>query len=532
MRCPGCQAENPEHARFCLSCGQKLVEVCSNCGTQLPAGARFCLECGTAVHAGSAEAIQQESSAAFAQAAQRLMPRAFADRLLATRGQVTHERRLVTILFSDVKGSAAMAEQLDPEDVMDIMSGAFKFLIEPIYNYEGTLARLMGDAILAFFGAPIAHEDDPERAIRAGLDIVQGARQYAAKLQQERGISGFNVRVGINTGLVVVGEVGSDLRLEYTAMGDAVNLAARMEANAPPGGILISHDTYRHVRGVFTVRPQEPLIVRGKPEPVLTYLVEAAKARPWRKDVRGVEGIETRLVGRDVELLALQTAFLDAVDEAETHVVTIVGEAGVGKSRLMDEFDIWSELRPETFWFFKGRAASTAQTVPYHLMRDMFAYRFNILESDNAATVLTKFREGMAAILEPDRADLVGQLVGFDMQAAGSEAVQALLGSPNFRQLASAYFVQYARGLLAQYPMLILLEDLQWADDSSLDLVAQLVAEIPDDALFVVGAARPALSERRPYWGEGQAAYLRLELKPLSKRATRALVAEVLQKVP
>ncbi|NIU63665.1 MAG: guanylate cyclase, partial [Pseudomonas stutzeri] len=219
------------------------------------------------------------------------MPKEFAERLLATRGQVAGERRMVTILFSDVKGSTAMAEDLDPEDVMEIMDGAFDVLIEPVYRYEGTLARLMGDAILAFFGAPIAHEDDPERACRAALEIVEGARRYAERLEQERSISGFDVRVGINTGLVVVGEVGSDLRVEYTAMGDAVNLAARMEQNAPPGGILITHDTYRHVRGVFDVRPQEPLVVKGKAEPVQTYLVQQAKPRAFRKPMRGVEGI-------------------------------------------------------------------------------------------------------------------------------------------------------------------------------------------------------------------------------------------------
>jgi class 3 adenylate cyclase len=363
MQCPRCHTESPEGAKFCLNCGEKLVETCPDCGTQLPLGARFCLQCGAKIAV--PETVQLGGSEAMTQAIQRLIPKGFADRLLATRGQVSHERRLVTILFSDVTGSTAIGEPLDPEELMEIMSGAFEFLIQPIYHYEGTLARLMGDAVLAFFGAPIAHEDDPERAIRAGLEITAEAAAYAEKLQSERGIAGFNVRVGINTGLVVVGEVGSDLRVEYTAMGDAVNLAARMEQAAPPGGILISHDTYRHVRGVFDVLPQEPLLVKGKTEPVLTYLVERAKPRALRKEMRGVEGIETRMVGRDAELLILQNAFLDTLEEAETQVVTIVGEAGVGKSRLLDEFDIWSELRPERFWFFKGRASSTTQTVPF-----------------------------------------------------------------------------------------------------------------------------------------------------------------------
>jgi class 3 adenylate cyclase/tetratricopeptide (TPR) repeat protein len=483
------------------------------------------------VQAGSVEALHQRSSAALLQAAQRLIPKEWADRLLATRGQVSQERRMVTILFCDVKGSTAMAEQLDPEEWADVMNGAFEYLIRPIYHHEGTLAQLMGDAILAFFGAPVAHEDDPERAIRAGLEIAEGVQTYAGKLERERGIAGFNVRVGVNTGLVVVGEMGSDLRVAYTAMGDAINLAARMEQNAPPGGVLITHDTYRHVRGVFDVLPQEPLLVKGKSQAVQTYLVERAKPRAWRIGMRGVEGVETRMVGRDAELLTLEEAFLDAIDEAETHAITVVGEAGVGKTRLLDEFLGWAELRTETFAFFKGRGGAVTQAVPYSLMRDMLAYRFDILDSDSAATVLAKLREGMAHILEPERADVVGQLAGFDLEAAGSQAVRALMGSPNFGQLARAYFVQYVRGLVAGQPMVLLLEDLQWADDSSLDLVGQLVAEIPDAAMLIVGAARPSLFERRPSWGEGEEAHSRLDLRPLSRRATRGLVEEILRRV-
>jgi class 3 adenylate cyclase/tetratricopeptide (TPR) repeat protein len=528
--CPKCGFDCPTEFDFCPRCATALQVSCPQCGFRAPADFSFCPKCATALAAPVA-AAERDTQAMLSHAVQRLIPKAFAERLLATRGQVSHERRLVTILFSDVRDSTAMGEQLDPEEWMEIMSGAFEFLIQPIYDYEGTLARLMGDAVLAFFGAPIAHEDDPERAIRAGLEIVQGAQEYAARLERQQGIAGFNVRVGINTGLVVVGEVGSDLRVEYTAMGDAVNLAARMEQAAPPGGILITHDTYRHVRGVFDVLPQEPLRVKGKSELVQTYLVQSAKPRAFRVETRGVEGIETRMVGREVELLALQRAFQDVIEDSETRVVTVLGEAGVGKTRLLDEFFNWAELRPETFYYFKGRATSTTQSVLYQLWRDLFAYRFGILDSDPAATALYKFREGMTGVLEPEKADLVGQLVGFDLAAAGSEPVQALLGSPNFGQLARAYLVQYFSGLLGQNPLLMLLEDLQWADDSSLDLAARLVAEVPDAAMLIVAAARPALFERRPNWGEGQAAYKRLELEPLSKRATRGLVEEILQRV-
>jgi class 3 adenylate cyclase len=202
-----------------MNCAAPLAVLCPECGTELPPQARFCFACASPVEvpAAVAEPAPTPPSDAIPDRIRgrirRLMPQEYVDRLLEAGGQMAGERRLVTILFSDIKGSTAMAEKLDPEEVMEIMDGAFDVLIEPIMRHEGTLARLMGDAILAFFGAPIGHENDPERACRAALEIVAGVREYAAKLEAERGISGFDVRVGINTGLVVVGEVGSDLRV-------------------------------------------------------------------------------------------------------------------------------------------------------------------------------------------------------------------------------------------------------------------------------------------------------------------------------
>jgi len=184
----------------------------------------------------------------------------------ATRS-MAGERRIVTVLFCDVKGSTGLAEMLDPEEWADIMNDAFKFLIEPIYRYEGTLARLMGDAILAFFGAPIGHENDPQRAVLAGLDIVEGMKTYREQIRKERGFD-LNVRIGINTGLVVVGEVGSDLRVEYTAMGDAVNVAARMEQTAEPGTVQISASTYKSVSNLFEFAPLGEIEIKGKAEPL------------------------------------------------------------------------------------------------------------------------------------------------------------------------------------------------------------------------------------------------------------------------
>ncbi|MGD2105519.1 MAG: adenylate/guanylate cyclase domain-containing protein, partial [Anaerolineae bacterium] len=528
MECPNCKTVNPEQAKFCMNCAAAMALVCPECGTGLPSAASFCFNCAAPVVVPAASDLPDRHPVS--QRLRRLIPKEYAEQLLSPRLRVTHERRMVTILFSDIQGSTRMAENLDPEEVMEVMNGAFDVLIEPIVRHEGTVARLMGDAVLAFFGAPIAHEDDAERACRAALEIVEGAKTYAEKLERERGIDGFNVRVGINTGRVVVGEVGSDLRVEYTAMGDAVNLAARMEQNAPPGGILITHDTYRHVRGVFDVRACPPLKVRGRSEPIQSYVVQRAKPQAFRKSLHGVEGVEVRMVGREAELLFLKNAFLDAIEESETRVITVVGEAGVGKSRLLNEFDAWSELHPERFWYFKGRASSDTERVPYGVWRDLFASRFEILASDSATVALAKFREGMADILEPDRADLVGQLVGFEFGKAGSEAVKKLLGSSRFGELAQAYLFKYVKGMLQGLPVLMLLEDLHWADDSSLDLLASLAEGIPQERLLIVGTARPTLFERRSHWAEGLAACSQLDLRPLSRRITRGLVNEILRK--
>jgi class 3 adenylate cyclase/tetratricopeptide (TPR) repeat protein len=432
----------------------------------------------------------------------------------AQREPAEQVRKTVTVLFADVSGFTAMAETMDAEQVTDIMNALWQRLDAAIVEHGGRIDKHMGDAVMALWGVESAREDDPERAIRAALAM------------QSLSLSPLSIRIGINTGPVVLGGVGTTG--EFTAMGDAVNLASRLEHAAPLGGVLISHDTFRLVRGIFDVLPQEPIAVKGKAEPIRTYIVRRAKARAFRMGTRGVEGVETRMVGRDAELLTLQNAFHDAMEDVETSVVTVGGEAGVGKSRLLYEFDNWIDLRPEPIYYFKGRAAPALQHTPYSIFRDLFVYRFEILDSDSTATAVEKFRAGMASILEPERADLVGHLVGFDFSA--SPAVQRLLGSPGFGKLAMAYLTNYIRAMAERQPTVIFLEDLHWADDSSLDLVDHLSTAIPKARLLIVCLARSMLFEQRPHWGEGRAAFMRIDLQPLSRRASRALVDEILQK--
>jgi predicted ATPase/class 3 adenylate cyclase len=556
MQCPQCNTELPDQAKFCFECGAKLSLACPQCGMELPAQAKFCFECGAKIGApppaaGPERPVLSEAERMAARL-ERLVPKEFAERLLEARGKTQGERRMVTILFSDVKGSTAMAEDLDPEDVMEIMDGVFDYLIEPIYRHEGIVARLMGDAILAFFGAPISHENDPERACRAALEILAGVNDYATRLEAERGIGGFGVRVGINTGLVVVGEVGSDLRMEYTAMGDAINLAARMEQNAPVGGILITHDTYRQVRGLFDVHALEPLAVKGKREPVHAYLVERAKPRAFRLDTRGVAGVETRMIGREAELKRLQDALYLAIEDHERQAVTIVGEAGLGKSRLLYEFEAWLDLQPERLRFFRGRAGQEMQAQPYALLRDLFALNFGIQDSDPPALMRQKFEAGIldsgflisdfglavgftqARAGEPEaqleRAHVLGQLLGFDF--GDSPHLRGVLGdAQQLHDRALIYLTEFFVAATKQVPVVVFLEDIHWADDSSLDAVNRLVLALAGRPLLIVCLTRPVLFERRPHWGEGQTFHTRLELRPLSRRDSRHLVGEILQKV-
>jgi ABC-type oligopeptide transport system substrate-binding subunit/class 3 adenylate cyclase len=501
MQCPQCNRENPKGAKFCGRCGAKLARICAHCGAELPPDAeiRFCFECGAELRAAEPAAAVPET---MPDRVKRLIPSEYAERLLATRGQVPAERRMVTILFSDVKGSTAMAEDLDPEDVMEIMDGAFDVLIEPVYRYEGTLARLMGDAVLAFFGAPIAHEDDPERAVRAALDIIAGAQQYAAKLEQERGITGFSVRVGINTGLVVVGEVGSDLRVEYTAMGDAINLAARMESAAEPGTVLITEATHRLVAPLFETEALGPIQVKGKAEPVAVYRVLAAREAPGK--MRGIAGLESPLVGREAELRSLREA-LECLEAGVGGIVTIIGDAGIGKSRLVAEVRKHvvgvvhelplPELPPQStpLQWVEGRCLSYGTSIAYLLwvdvlrgllgvtaehspeaVRDALYQRVRDLSSDQLHDVYPCLSRLLSLPADEETETVLCELEGERLKASTFDAVERLI-----------------RRTADQRPLVLVCEDLHWADPTSIELLEQVLALVDRASLLLVCLFRP-----------------------------------------
>ena len=436
--------------------------------------------------------------------------------------RVEQQRKQVTVLFADVFGFTALSETTDAEEVAEVMNTLWAQVDRAIVDGGGRIDKHIGDAVMALWGVDAAREDDPERAVRAAL-----AMQAAAGAFRDSQRVPLAMRIGVNTGPVLLGQVGTTA--EFTAIGDTVNLASRLEHAAAVGSVLISHDTYRHVRGIFDILPREPLTVKGKAEPVQTYVVLRARPRAFRSSTRGVEGIETRMIGRERELGRLQNAYVEATTMSQTRLALVVGEAGVGKSRLLYEFETWLELWPETIQTFQGRATPNLQNVPYSLFRDLFAERFDILDSDSAAVALEKFRAGMAGVLSPEQADIVGYWLGFDFSA--SPAVGGLVGSTGFGTVARAHLTRAFRALAAGAPVIILLEDIHWADDPSLDLAIHLATAIPEAPLLVLALARPRLFERRPNWGQELAGHTRVTLTPLTTHLSRTLVDEILRLV-
>ena len=453
-------------------------------------------------------------------------------RQLADRQAAAPRRRQVSVLFLDIVGSTALSQNLDPEDVLDIMDSALKRFSALVVQSGGKVLQYAGDSLLAAFGSDAAREDDAERAVRAGLDLLVEAGVQAGRVQRQHGHSGFGVRVGVHTGQVLL---GGGVDEEGTIRGFTVNIAARLEQTAPPGALRISQDTWRHVRGVFDVEAQPPLQVKGQDEPLHTYLVLRARPRVFRVPMRGIEGAETPLVGRDDELRQLVAAFEATVHERSLHAVTVLAEAGLGKSRLMHELQHRLEAHAQTCWLLLGRSQPGSLLQPYGLLREVLAWRLQIADSDGAELARQRLREGIAPLFEDEgelQAELLGQLIGMDFSA--SPRLQGVLNEPRLlRDRAFAAFAGYVRRLAINdgSPVVMLLDDLHWADDASLDWLAQLhkTADLP---LLLVMGARPALLERRPTWGDGAAQHRQITLAALSASERRTLTIALLNRLP
>ena len=300
------------------------------------------------------------------------------------------QRRVVTVLFSDLVGFTAMSSTMDPEDVREIVNAYFSAWTGVIEKWGGTIEKFIGDAVMAVFGLSQTREDDAERTVHAALEMCATLEELNANLKLQWGVH-LAMRVGIHTGPVMISFLGERKGQDFVAVGDTVNVASRIQSAAPPGGVLLTHDTYRHVRGVFDIQALDPIQVKGKTEQIPVYLALRAKPRAFRTLSRGVDGLETPLIGRTAELQGLQRAFEITAMEGSSRTVTVSGEAGVGKSRLITEFENWLELLPQSITYFRGRAAPSMQNLPYSLLRDLFSYRFEI----STATLLTRFKRSL-----------------------------------------------------------------------------------------------------------------------------------------
>jgi predicted ATPase/class 3 adenylate cyclase len=452
-------------------------------------------------------------------------------------------------MFTDFAGFTSFASKQDIEDVHDHMSSLWQRLDAIITSYGGAIEKHIGDAIMAVFGAHQARESDPEQAVRAALAIQACLTQPDPDARP----TPLQMRIGIHSGQVVIGPAGG--AGEITITGDTVNLASRLEQSAPVGGILISEETYRLVYGLFDVQAQPPLSVRGKTDPVQTYFVVRARPRAVAVLVRGVEGVETQMIGREAELSRMQSDLRSVMRQRELRAITIVGEAGLGKSCLVREFQKWIDLLPQTVRLFAGRATAETAGLPYSLMRDVITARFEILESDSPAVARAKLEAGVASLIgasasaaawsEEDcllHAHFIGQLLGLDFSA--SPYLRDILRDPEqirhrALQCLGRFFSTVSQGPppTLEQPAeigctLLLVEDLHWSDDASLDLIAHLSRTCQGSAIMILGMARPSLFERRPNWGEGLQSHTRLHLAPLSRREGHSLVESILRKAP
>ncbi len=451
------------------------------------------------------------------------------------------QHRQVTVLFADVVGSTAMAQSLDAEDTLAVLSGALQRMAALVQAHQGRVLRFTGDGLKAAFGMDDSREDDAERAVRAGLAILESGREQAAAARRLHGIADFAVRVGVHTGDVAL---GAGVENDNTAMGAAVNIAARMERSAPPGALRISHDSWSQVRGLFDVEPQPPLQVKGVEAPMQTYLVRAALERSVVSVERGLQGLNTPMVGRQAELQRLLQFATQARQTKQLQALTLLGDAGLGKSRLLREFravlssntESDPSSDPSSSQLLTVRAQPDSQLRPWGLLRSVLAVQCFVADTDSAEVARRKVVDGLSPwFAEPGersefavrQAQLIGQLSGLDF--ADSPNLKGL-DPRTLRDQALAAFRSYLHALATRGDALLVLlvEDLHWCDDSSLDLMQHLLTHAAELPLLLVMTARPTLLARRPDWGTSDTL---LTLHPLAAAQGDELARALLQRM-
>jgi class 3 adenylate cyclase/predicted ATPase len=499
MSCAACGTQNPDGARFCMACGAQLEHRCPSCGTPAPPEARFCMNCGSQMDPAGAPGPVRE--------------------------RLPEERRQVTVLFADLSGYTAVAERMDPEAVKALVDRVLMRLGEEVERYGGTVDKYIGDNVMAIFGAPVAHEDDEERAVRAGLGMQ--AAMGGVNVDLPDGVT-FELRVGVNTGEVLAGAVGED----YTVVGDVVNVAARLQSAARPGSVTVGERTMRASSGAVRYEQLEPLELKGKSEPVPAW--EALAVRAQQAVGRGAPSREAPLVGRSQVLSTLTTIFDRVELERAPHLVTLVGEAGVGKSRVLRELESQLCGRVITPTFRTGRCLPYGSGIVFWALGEVLREECGIVDTDSAEEAWGKLREYAVELFgvkgEPMREEaerrtaLIARLIGLEVPA------ELVPMGEDPERLRESFFSALRAGIEAmagRQPLVLAFEDIHWADDGMLDAIEHL-AQWVRAPLLLVCLARDELLDRRPSWGGGRGSATQLVLEPLSASETESLVAALL----
>jgi adenylate cyclase len=532
--CGACRHENRDGAKFCDNCGAKLARRCPSCAHPVRDAARFCDECGHSLTAAAppspapapvVPAVTSSAPAAVSIAdvagrfEQRLggyTPRHLAEKILTSRAAMEGERKIVTVLFADAVGFTDLATRLDPEDLHGVMDGCFHHLVEAVHRYEGTVNQFTGDGVMALFGAPIAHEDHAVRAVAAAVAIQQAAQAYSEQLCRERGFT-FTMRLGINTGPVVVGRIGDDLRMDYTAQGETVNLAARLQTAAAPGAVLISDATHRLVHGYFVTDAVGPLTLKGFPTPMRAHVVRDRRRRA-RFQVALERGL-TPLVGRERELSFLTDAAKRAA-AGRAQVVSIVGEAGVGKSRLA--WELGRALGEGQFTYLEAHCTAHADELPFAVVNQLLRANFDVDEAEPEPAQMKKIESAMLA-LDPALEWTIPYLNHLLALPAPTLGADGLDQAQRRRRLIEAVKALVLAGA-ARRPLVLVVDDLQWIDRNSEELFAAVIDALAGHSVMMLMTYRPGYD---PPW-QGRSFHQRLSVDPLGDGETHAMVSALL----
>jgi class 3 adenylate cyclase/tetratricopeptide (TPR) repeat protein len=510
MLCPQCQMENPPHANFCVECGNRLARRCEQCGVELPPEAKFCSDCGRAAEPMAGRPPGRMSASAYT-------PRHLAEKILTSRSALEGERKQVTILFCDIEESTRLAERLEPETMHELMDRALRLMAEAIHRYQGTVNQFLSDGLMALFGAPVAVEDHALRATQAALAILETLRGYSEQLRPKHGVE-IRLRIGLNTGLVVVGRIGDDLRMDYTAIGDATNLAARMQALAAPGTILVTEATHRLIEGYVRSEALGPMSVKGREKPVAVFRIIGRRRARKRFDVMAERGL-TPLAGRSRELELLRGCLARA-KAGHGQSIAIVGEAGVGKSRLI--YELRHSLEGERITWLEGHCVAYGQAAPYLPVLEVLRANFGVEEGDNLLQIEEKIRQGVRELeaglewIVPFLTDLLGSredpmlkdLAPKEKRKKTFEAIRALTVAGAQRR-----------------PLVIVQEDLHWVDSTSEDYLAFFVESLAALPALLITTHRPEYHVR---WADS-AHHTQIALDLLEQDQVDTMVAGIVK---